>query len=839
MYDPSYLFANLKYPEPAIPHTHSTHTFLLRAPSRAVVVVAKTMGTINPASIIMAPMIALAGGDAARRLVRNAMQHEGRSRMMKIFFAVIPVPEQFYARYKDLELINTRRIIGIATAVLYAAVAISFAVGLWFYYTIKVNHTLVSAWEWSVSGYDCKPLSGDEFYGNTYTYAECQANYRPVSEDSIDFTKRAVGRRFGNAWKATGGGSLIVAADGYGSVSYNPFATQNSEGLQAKYLSTEPEDTHEAGPFTPDGRGGWYGDDAVNSAANVATGKYIYLEPGDHFVGICAPSGGALYLDDSTPQTVTAGIDCTTDTLDAAYKATWVAMFEKVMETYGDVCHYTYSNRPFLCTKNERQQWLTIFALANNISALLYTFLAIALIKAVRGKPTDRGETKHWVKRLPLPPELYNERYDLTFVTGDVFASVVTAVIYVVTAASFMFFFFFYSDENNYDATEILTSEYEVNGFECFPTEAHTGFRTTHSYDQCVEELKQRPPSAATVTFQTNYGSEDATHTQVYNSLWMPFKKMEEDAEFLAESTWGNFELIPGSYLEDVTEPTEIAANSLLSFGVKAWTTTGATRKWFSRHAGWPANVYISRSSAWSDHDGSKDAAIAAWVKVADHIGDKLCDYTKEQPPYQCVEDLNLFSVNNILNSLALAFGLAQLIYAILSYLAVIFFAERNRMSKQPIRSLKPERTWLSRVPVPEKFYELNALDLIAKPMIVFSAFMGMAVVGALAFYFTYIIYDAQRFTDTATVDGYQLDGYTCKPTATARYGSQTAGLPPWTYAECVAKLEAPTVENSGLNDLSKLTPAGDTFDSYPSNVAASTTYANNLYSTPVRSHMD
>ena len=512
MYDPSYLFANLKYPEPAIPHTHSTHTFLLRAPSRAVVVVAKTMGTINPASIIMAPMIALAGGDAARRLVRNAMQHEGRSRMMKIFFAVIPVPEQFYARYKDLELINTRRIIGIATAVLYAAVVISFAVGLWFYYNIKVNHTLVSAHEWSKPGYDCKPLSPDEHYGNTYTYEECQANYRPVSEESIDFTKRAVARRFANAWKATGSGSLIVAADGYGSVSYNPFATQNNEGLQAKYLSWQwsSEGSHDADPFLPDNRGGWTDDDAVNSAANLATGKYIHLINGDHFVGICAPSGGSFYLDDSTVQAMTVGIDCTTDTLDAAYKATWVAMFEKVMETYGDVCHYTYENRPYLCTKTERHHWLTIIALANNISALLYTFLAIALIKILMGKRTDRGETKHWVKRLPLPPELYNERYDLTFVTGDVFASVVTAVIYVVTAASFMFFFFFYSDENNYDATEILTSEYEVNGFECFPTEAHTGFRTTHSYDQCVEELKQRPPSAATVTFQTNYGSEDA-----------------------------------------------------------------------------------------------------------------------------------------------------------------------------------------------------------------------------------------------------------------------------------------------------------------------------------------
>ena len=193
---------------------------------------------INPASIVMAPMIALAGGDGARRLVRNATQNQGRPRKMKIFFAVIPVPEQFYARYKDLELINTRRIIGIATAVLYAAVVISFAVGLWFYYNIKVNHTLVSAHEWSKPGYDCKPLSPDEHYGNTYTYEECKANYRPVSEESIDFTKRAVARRFANAWKYTaGGGSLIVVGDGYGSVSYNPFATQNNEGLQAKYLS--------------------------------------------------------------------------------------------------------------------------------------------------------------------------------------------------------------------------------------------------------------------------------------------------------------------------------------------------------------------------------------------------------------------------------------------------------------------------------------------------------------------------------------------------------------------------------------------------------------------------
>ena len=171
-------------------------------------------------------------------------------------------------------------------------------------------------------------------------------------------------------------------------------------------------------------------------------------------------------------------------------------------------------------------------------------------------------------------------------------------------------------------------------------------------------------------------------------------------------------------------------------------------------------------------------------MKIADHIGDKLCDYTKEQGPYQCIENWYGLDVNNLLNSLALAFGLAQLIYAIQSYLAVIFIAERNRMSTQPIRSLKPERTWLSRIPVPEKFYELNALDLISKPSIVLAAFMGMVVVGALAFYFTYVIYDAQRFTDTATVDRYELDGYTCKPTATARYSSQTAGLPPWTYAE-------------------------------------------------------
>ena len=802
---------------------------------------------INPASIVMAPMIALAGGDGARRLVRNATQNQGRPRKMKIFFAVIPVPEQFYARYKDLELINTRRIIGIATAVLYAAVVISFAVGLWFYYNIKVNHTLVSAHEWSKPGYDCKPLSPDEHYGNTYTYEECQANYRPVSEESIDFTKRAVARRFANAWK--GSGSLIVVGDGYGSVSYNPFATQNNEGLQAKYLSWHwsSEGSHDADPFIPDNRGGWTDDDAVNSAANLATGKYIHLIYGDHFVGICAPSGGSFYLDDSTVQAMTAGIDCTTDTLDAAYKATWVAMFEKVMETYGDVCHYTYENRPYLCTKTERHHWLTIIALANNISALLYTFLAIALIKILMGKRTDRGETKSWVKRLPLPPELYNERYDLTLVTGDQTASVLTTVIFVVTAGSFLFFFYFYSAVNEVNYTQVLTREYEIKDelkdFECFPTDSHNGFMTSHSYDECVEDLKQRPPSASTVAFQTNDGySEDASKTQVYSSMWIPFTEMENDAYITESNPWNTLELIPGSYLEDMTEPTEIAANTLLSFGVKAWTASGTTQKWFSRQAGFPANVYISRSTAWSDD--SKAAAIAAWVKIADHIGDKLCDYTKEQGPYQCIENWYGLDVNNLLNSLALAFGLAQLIYAIQSYLAVIFIAERNRMSTQPIRSLKPERTWLSRIPVPEKFYELNALDLISKPSIVLAAFMGMVVVGALAFYFTHVIYDAQRFTEMTIVDGYELDGYTCKPTATARYGSQTAGLPPWTYAECVAKLEAPTVENSGLNDLSQLVSGAGTFNNYPDDgcargACATTTYSANTYSTPVRSHMD
>ena len=108
--------------------------------------------------------------------------------------------------------------------------------------------------------------------------------------------------------------------------------------------------------------------------------------------------------------------------------------------------------------------------------------------------------------------------------TGDQTASVLTTVIFVVTAGSFLFFFYFYSAVNEVNYTQVLTREYEIKDelkdFECFPTDSHNGFMTSHSYDECVEDLKQRPPSASTVAFQTNDGySEDASKTQVYSSM--------------------------------------------------------------------------------------------------------------------------------------------------------------------------------------------------------------------------------------------------------------------------------------------------------------------------------
>ena len=136
------------------------------------------------------------GAAGAAHAIARGVAPGSRSRGANIFFSIIPVPEQLYARYKDLELIASRRVIIYASWILYGAVLISFAGLTYMYFVQELNYVKISPGEATMAGYECVPLTGDEFYGNTFTKAECEKNWREPATESVDFSSRNIAQDF-------------------------------------------------------------------------------------------------------------------------------------------------------------------------------------------------------------------------------------------------------------------------------------------------------------------------------------------------------------------------------------------------------------------------------------------------------------------------------------------------------------------------------------------------------------------------------------------------------------------------------------------------------------------
>ena len=60
----------------------------------------------------------------------------------------------------------------------------------------ELNYVKISPGEATMAGYECVPLTGDEFYGNTFTKAECEKNWREPSTESVDFSSRNIAQDF-------------------------------------------------------------------------------------------------------------------------------------------------------------------------------------------------------------------------------------------------------------------------------------------------------------------------------------------------------------------------------------------------------------------------------------------------------------------------------------------------------------------------------------------------------------------------------------------------------------------------------------------------------------------
>jgi hypothetical protein len=197
----------------------------------------------------------------------------------------------------------------------------------------------------------------------------------------------------------------------------------------------------------------------------------------------------------------------------------------------------------------------------------------------------------------------------------------------------------------------------------------------------------------------------------------------------------------------------------------------------------------------------------------------------------------------DVLTRLSLAFGLSQFVFTILSTAVVIVIADKNRRRATPFvtsdgevrEPVREERFWPSRIPLPEKFYEMNGLDLIAGSMCVFGTYVIMLVLTAAVFTWTYLFYSTQKSTETKIqASNHLLDGFTCFPLAPLRYDMYFST---WTYDECVANIgPAPDEENTGLNNLTLITsnPYGITTSSIPPSAidASGSTYSTPFYAT-------
>ena len=119
---------------------------------------------------------------------------------------------------------------------MHTLAALAF-IGSLFYYADKarwVTDTIISD-ATAIAGYDCAPLSPDEFYGLNYTYEECLTKIVPLTESAIGFD-------IANAEAIAAGGYLT---GNYGnpdyncsvrnSVYYNPFGSvQAHRGIWPK-----------------------------------------------------------------------------------------------------------------------------------------------------------------------------------------------------------------------------------------------------------------------------------------------------------------------------------------------------------------------------------------------------------------------------------------------------------------------------------------------------------------------------------------------------------------------------------------------------------------------------
>ena len=169
---------------------------------------------------------------------------------------------------------------------------------------------------------------------------------------------------------------------------------------------------------------------------------------------------------------------------------------------------------------------------------------------------------------------------------------------------------------------------------------------------------------------------------------------------------------------------------------------------------------------------------------MMDVAGDDVCLFAKENSPYECKKS----GPPDTLTRLSLSFGNAQFIAA--SFMWIVAIIIKRLPASNPLG-------WKARLPMEDKWFRVTDLDLVMSPIRTLFVCLVLGSASLIVFALLLQFYATQEFTETVVENVLEKEGFTCRPLKDAIWYGKN-----WTYDECLANIEEPSLTNSGLSEL-------------------------------------
>jgi hypothetical protein len=774
---------------------------------------------------------------ALRLLRRRTKSKEERGALEKFVNAMPGIPEAYYERESRLPIVMTRRVARWNGAILNLILAGAFCAFMVFY-TMNQKITEVEiGTEIARDGWSCRPLAKDKFYGFNYTRAECEANlvelkktdieclydemflmnacewyYNPMGpnqtlpgiEPSLDFFGRGewlkLGSEIANKYPETGRNLETLAI----------YRNGNKVGYSIWGIPWPEEYVHDQELF---GR-------KLNLTATDRDMMFELMEKVIEKKGdLCR------FTELNLPYQCERTID--------------MPLLERLSLANGNatlIHAFLASVVVFVLKKMNR---------ANGPS----------VDGDEKGQTVEENPVReHWVKKLPLPEKFYDQEEELEFIARPLWIGFFTIVGHLLLACGFVGLMIFYSlpeysgrtesliskipkvsarencealpeeEKLQYSTFDACVASYEkefskhasVSDYDvCKPLQADEFYGVYYDYESCIasfeDETRILQSDEPNIVYEVKSEDEfcdsppeDWDQTQelpcyslAATATITPFNSSVSKVGF----DW-DWYLPPGyqvsSDLLNVSSPmydTEL----INRFSVNDVYNYITFRKMIKNPEDEFINPgYITKSSrddwlesgVWTAEE--KDALHTEFKKIRGEINVKrFCEFTLANSPYVCTKVL----LPDVLTRISLSYALSTLVYGFVVALFAAILKKRSEISKEVETLEKPpsKHIWYSKMPLPEKFFVQEEMELLSKPRIIAVSFIMVGFVGLVAFFgFVGYYLDPKRHVTSIAIQSLpKKEGFTCAPLQDdPHYGSSD------TYEDCQSTLVRPTEAN-------------------------------------------